>query len=326
MKSYRRHQSEFERLTTCTSFRKFRPSPGYLPPTAPSMPHVRSIQAAILDLQHARDDIMRAGLDTAQWGFTQLCDILKSEPLASLVASTTPAFDFETWWNDGADRSHSMSARPQLQLPHDLAERVAAQIAFVKHAAADRKYLREFMYRTLRLSDSMDKRMQQILQRMVDPLIRDLQKLAELRPLSPAVEELFRHSLPSTGDDRTDALIEEARSKFQDNSFVVRKEALERLWDAWERLKTLCDSTDKRRSADLLISAAAREPNFRDLLTTEAHALTQIGNNYQIRHFESGKIPVLDALQVDYLFHRCFAMVWLFACALSRTAQGTQSP
>jgi hypothetical protein len=39
--------------------------------------------------------------------------------------------------------------------------------------------------------------------------------------------------------------------------------------------------------------------------------LTEIGNGFQIRHSEIGKAPVSDDAQVDYLFHRLFAFMFL---------------
>ncbi|MYH67581.1 MAG: hypothetical protein F4152_03180, partial [Dehalococcoidia bacterium] len=48
-----------------------------------------------------------------------------------------------------------------------------------------------------------------------------------------------------TGDQRLNELLEKARTKFLDSRPEVRLEALEAVWDAWERLKTLGDGTDK---------------------------------------------------------------------------------
>jgi hypothetical protein len=42
-----------------------------------------------------------------------------------------------------------------------------------------------------------------------------------------------------TGDQTLDQLLETAREKFLNRSLDLRKEGLENLWDAWERLKTV---------------------------------------------------------------------------------------
>lgn len=290
------------------------------------MPPQLSIEAAITELEHARDDIRANSFDRAPRGFAQLLGILESEPLSSIIASSTPEFDFASWWSVGEGSSHSSSGKPQLEWPLDLPERVAAQVAFVQQVATDKKYLTHYVYRVLGMSDSADTRLQKILQRTIDPLIRDLRKLSKLRPTSPAIAELIRQSIPSTGDDQADELLEEACTKFRDENPVLRKEALERLWDAWERLKTICDPNNKKRSAELLISMAGHDATFEHLLSEEAFALNRIGNEFQIRHYETGKIPVSESSQVDYFFHRCFAMIWLLVDGMSRTTQKMKCP
>ena len=89
-------------------------------------------------------------------------------------------------------------------------------------------------------------------------------------------------------------------------------------WDAWERLKTL-EHADKRTSVSLLLDKAASEPNFRRLLEEEARDLTETGNNFRIRHSEINRAPIDTSEQVDYLFHRMFAMIRLL---LKKTARG----
>jgi hypothetical protein len=105
-----------------------------------------------------------------------------------------------------------------------------------------------------------------------------------------------------------DELLETARQKFLQPRPEVRKEALEKLWDAWERVKTL-DHADKKTSVGLLLDAAAPEPGFRSLLESEARALTAIGNDFMIRHSEVGKTEIQRGTHVDYLFFRMFAMI-----------------
>lgn len=111
--------------------------------------------------------------------------------------------------------------------------------------------------------------------------------------------------------------------KLPDTNFLaltpnVRKEGLEKLWDAWERLKTLEASEDKRRSVGILLDRTATEPNFRRLLEEEANYLTGVGNNFMIRHTEVSKTPIASQEQVDYLFHRMFALIRLILRATER--------
>src|SRR5262249_2039134 len=98
----------------------------------------------------------------------------------------------------------------------------------------------------------------------------------------------------------------------------VRKDALEKLWDAWERLKTIENPNDKRISIKMLLDRTATEANFRQTLETESRALTDIGNAYRIRHAEIGNIPSQPIEQIDYLFHRMFAAILMLLRATRR--------
>ncbi len=57
-----------------------------------------------------------------------------------------------------------------------------------------------------------------------------------------------------TGDATLDDLLEASRQKILNRSLDVRRESLEKLWDAWERLKTLEPGRDKSESAGRLVS------------------------------------------------------------------------
>jgi len=131
-----------------------------------------------------------------------------------------------------------------------------------------------------------------------------------VRILPTVIDDELRRTTFNSGDRLLDVLLEECRVKFTDRRPLVRREGLERLWDAWERLKSLKD-TDKRRSIEIILKNAAPEPDFRARLEAEAKQLTEIGNKHLIRHHERNQIAVTDLDQIDYLFHRLFAMVAL---------------
>ncbi|WP_176385764.1 AbiJ-NTD4 domain-containing protein [Paraburkholderia youngii] len=62
----------------------------------------------------------------------------------------------------------------------------------------------------------------------------------EVVRLAPAVlHEALGQATFRTGDQALDGLLELAREKFLNRSPQVRQESLEKLWDAWECLKTL---------------------------------------------------------------------------------------
>lgn len=132
-----------------------------------------------------------------------------------------------------------------------------------------------------------------------------------VRVLPPVLGEDLRRTAFHSGDRTLDNMLEECRTKFSDKNPLVRREALERLWDGWERLKSMADPNDKKRSVKIILDTVAREPAMRARLDTEAQELTSIGNSHLIRHSEVSQVPVIDADQVDYLFHRLFAMIQL---------------
>lgn len=88
--------------------------------------------------------------------------------------------------------------------------------------------------------------------------------------------------------------------------------AVEKIWDALERVKTVCDGVNKKISTEKLIDLISLgDGNYKDLFNTEFKTLTDIGNKYRIRHHETDKIEIIDNNYYDYLFSRCFALVVL---------------
>lgn len=132
-----------------------------------------------------------------------------------------------------------------------------------------------------------------------------------VRVLPPVLGEVLKRTLFRSGDRTLDNMLEECRTKFSDRNPLVRREALERLWDAWERLKSLADPSDKKKSVKIILDAVTSEPSLRARLEGEAAELNSIGNSHLIRHSEVNQVPVIDVDHVDYLFHRLFAMIQL---------------
>ena len=127
----------------------------------------------------------------------------------------------------------------------------------------------------------------------------------------PVLRESLLNAIFRTGDAELDSLLETSRKKFLDPNIEVRTEAVEKLWDAWERLKTIEPGKDKKASTHAILDKVTSEPNFREVIEKEASELTQIGNNFKIRHTEVTKIPLETSEHVDYLFHRLFALIRL---------------
>jgi hypothetical protein len=134
----------------------------------------------------------------------------------------------------------------------------------------------------------------------------------------PALRDELRQAEFHTGDHDTDKLLEDARRRFLSPHLADRQDALEKLWDAFERIKTLEQGSNKKETAARLLDRASSAPRFRQFLENEAKALTEIGNSLRIRHSEVDKEPVQDAKRVDYLFHRLFSFLHLLLRATSR--------
>lgn len=153
-------------------------------------------------------------------------------------------------------------------------------------------------------------------------IIYELTETGSVIRIGPeGLRELLQQTVFHTSDSDLDALLNSARRKFLDPDIDIRKESLEKLWDAWERLKTLEDS-DKKKSIALLLERTSTEINFRARLDSEGLELTSIGNAFMIRHKETGKIPIQSNHQVDYLFHRLFSLVYLILKSTNRISMG----
>lgn len=151
-------------------------------------------------------------------------------------------------------------------------------------------------------------------------LVYELQPDGHVVRLAPAPlrEALIAASFAS-GDPVLDELLETARRRYLDPDPRVRRESLEKLWDAWERIKTLEPGRDKKASAAALLDRAAPSQRMlREVLEQDALDITSIGNQFQIRHTEVGKEPIERDEDVDYLFHRTFALMRFLLKATGR--------
>lgn len=130
------------------------------------------------------------------------------------------------------------------------------------------------------------------------------------RVLPPVIGEELKRTYFQTGDRTLDNFLEECSTKFSSRDPLVRREALERLCDVWERLKTL-PGPNKQESIRRMLDAVTVDEPMRSRLEAEAIELTSIANAHLLRHSELKQTAVTDVDQIDYLFHRLYAMVHL---------------
>jgi hypothetical protein len=137
------------------------------------------------------------------------------------------------------------------------------------------------------------------------------------RILTAELQSLFSTTSFHSGDAETDRLLEQARAQFSSPHENVRKDALEKLWDAFERIKTLEPGQDKKAQVTALLDKTATG-KYRAALEAEAMELTRIGNTFRIRHSETTQEPLTQSAQTDYLFHRMFSFLRLVLSATGR--------
>ena len=138
-----------------------------------------------------------------------------------------------------------------------------------------------------------------------------------IRLAQEGLQEQLQKTVFRTGDESLDNLLNVARIKFLNPHIDVRKEALEKLWDAWERLKTL-EAGKKKTSIEILLKKVSPEPKFCDELNTEGHRLSDIGNNFMIRHSETDRTQITSGDHIEYLFSRMFALIYLILKSTNR--------
>lgn len=125
---------------------------------------------------------------------------------------------------------------------------------------------------------------------------------------TPEVRQVLTDLTPDTGDSALDELLIDSRTLFMSYREGDRKLGLEKLWDAFERLKTIeIPRGDKKASAERLLAHVSDEP-FRELLAAEMLVLTKIGNDFNLRHHETGKHPVQPEAY-DYLYSRMGSLI-----------------
>lgn len=103
-------------------------------------------------------------------------------------------------------------------------------------------------------------------------------------------------------------LLQEATKYYDESNYKI---AVEKLWDAFERLKTYYSPTlDKKKSINKIIGdMSSSKESYKELFEKEFHELTAIGNSFRIRHHETTKIDIEDNRHYDYFYKRCLSLI-----------------
>jgi len=169
-----------------------------------------------------------------------------------------------------------------------------------------RKYFIEFAKeKNLDLNDFLENAIKEF-ELFIDNSLRANESLDLAMVLNLNINtELLFNSKVNTSDKDLNKLIDEARNRFLNPN--DKQIALEKLWDAFERLKTYFTDLNKKQSASKIVELIS--DNFDEkFITTEFDRLTKIGNNYRIRHHEQGKKELTD-IHIDYFFFRMLSLI-----------------
>ena len=121
-----------------------------------------------------------------------------------------------------------------------------------------------------------------------------------------------------TKDSTLNQLLTEASQNILLPKISDRQRALEKLWDAFERAKSYYGHQKKSSATQLIGMVSAGNVQFESALQQEMKALTEIGNTFQIRHFETDKQPITEIRFIDYFFFRMFTLIDLFIKELEK--------
>lgn len=115
-------------------------------------------------------------------------------------------------------------------------------------------------------------------------------------------------------DSEFNKLIEQAFQYYKETRIDI---ATEKIWDAFERIKTFYKQYNKKESATrLIINVSQNNDAYKEMLQQEFDTLTKIGNDFRIRHHETNKQDIRCKEHYDYLFHRCIAVLQLVTSLL----------
>lgn len=105
-------------------------------------------------------------------------------------------------------------------------------------------------------------------------------------------------------------LLQEAKQYHDEGNIKI---SIEKLWDAFERLKTYyCPKLDKKKSVDKVTSDMSNNQQvYKDLFDEEFRDLTTIGNRFRIRHHETTQTDIEDERHYEYFYNRCVSLISL---------------
>lgn len=152
------------------------------------------------------------------------------------------------------------------------------------------------------------------LRKLLDDAIKEdeFEELDSVFDINVNTSLLFNKKIETT-DSVLNEEIESARQ------FYIKKDlqtALEKIWDAFERIKSLYNE-NKKKSVEQIVDTLSDEIRdikydnyYTDLFfNVELNSLTYIGNNCKIRHSEVQKTTISNSQTKEYLFFRMLNLI-----------------
>lgn len=142
----------------------------------------------------------------------------------------------------------------------------------------------------------------------------DIEDLSDVFDVDINSSLLFNKEI-NTDDNILNGDIEKAKELYLKGDLQL---AMEKIWDAFERIKSYYGK-DKRDSAKTIVSILSDEiKSAKNSLNTDENSLffekelrelTELGNNYKIRHSEKNKPVINNYFTQEYLFFRVLNLI-----------------
>lgn len=122
-------------------------------------------------------------------------------------------------------------------------------------------------------------------------------------------KDLIKERIPIDTEEELNNLIIESKIYISKDSYNEKKIGLEKIWDAFERMKTIKE-TDKKNSINTIISHITKDDKkMAEMIHAEFKTLTDIGNSYSIRHSETFQKKLPNEHFIEYLYFRMLSLI-----------------
>ena len=167
-----------------------------------------------------------------------------------------------------------------------------------------------------KLKDEFRIKINQIFER--NGIVFDLNKNGKINRLISKTFEPLINKIYKTSDARLNELVKLSQEKFILPKIEDRIYALEKIWDAFERMKTYyIDKTKKESITELIKIISTNNSDFEKQIEEECRKLSKTGSEiFQIRHFEQDRTEIKDNKHIDYLYYRMISLIHLFLSKL----------